>query len=273
MAQEPDFQDGKPGTVLTYEFRNTQPIELIDFTSSLYALAEQYRSYVRRRAGEFVDNDYRLFIKEVRGGSIVAELIGYAQQFPLLAPVTPLIVQYADSLVDCYKALKTVKETKELKDFFFGTTKKDLEQVSHILDPVAKDGGSQINFIANDGGMNVVNFHVTALDANAIQNGVRRQIEALPNNRSGIHVDQVIYWYQVRDDKARKLGDKGVIERFARYPVKVRFANDEVKKAMMEGPGSPFDQLFIVDVDVSEVDDKPVLYRILQVKDRFERRR
>ncbi len=74
----PDFQDGGPGTSLTVEIQNTQPIELSDLTASLLAVAEQFRAFVRRRAQPFVDDDYRLFVKEVRTSSVVAELVSYA---------------------------------------------------------------------------------------------------------------------------------------------------------------------------------------------------
>ena len=104
-----------------------------------------------------------------------------------------------------------------------------------------------------------------------MQNGVRQQMDSIPESRSGKYYDQVLYWYQVRDDAAKKPGDVAVIERFDRRPVKVRFASDEVKDAMLDSPENVFKKLYVVDVDVSEVDGKPVLYRVLAVKDSFDR--
>lgn len=83
--------------------------------------------------------------------------------------------------------------------------------------------------------------------------------------------DQVIYWYQVRDDRAAKPGDQGVIERLWKKPVKVRFASDDVKREMIDKPANPFKKLYIVDVDVTEIQGRPVLYRVLEVKDTIDR--
>ena len=260
----------QPAT-LTFEFHNTRPIELLDLTGALFALGEQYRSFVRRRAPELADDDYRLFVKEVRTGSIIADLVSYASQSGLFAPIAPLVIQYAAELGDWFDFFKGVKDASELKDFLLGTSKKDMEQVSQILAPVAKDGGSQLNFIANNGGVINVVAPVTSMEANAIQNGIRRQINILPESRNGIHPDMVLYWYQVRDDLAKKARDKAVITRLSDKPVKVRFASDEVKNAMTGITGNPFKHLFVVDVDVTEIDGRPVLYLIIDVKDVYER--
>ncbi len=140
-----------------------------------------------------------------------------------------------------------------------------------MVEPVAKDGGSQINFIAEDGGMIVNHFHVSSLEANAVQNGIRRRVEALPQTRNGKHEDQVLAFHQVRDDAADKPGDRAIIERIDRRPVKVRFASNEVKDALLDTPENLFKRLFVVDVDVTEVGGRPVLYRVLVVKDSFDR--
>ena len=266
-----DFLDGGPGTTLTIHIENVRPVELLDLTTSLTALAEQFRGFVRRREPIFVEDDYRLFVKEVRTGSIVAELVSYASQLPVLAPAAPLIVQYAAELGDWFDFFKGVKDASELKDFLLGTSKKDMQQVSQVLEPVAKDAGSRITFIAQSGGTIINHINLASVEANAVQNGIRRQIEALPETRNGKHLDQVLYWYQVRDDAAKKPGDLAVIERFDRRPVKVRFASDEVKHAMLDAPENLFKRLFVVDVDVTEIDERPVLYRILQVTDSYDR--
>ena len=44
-----------------------------------------------------------------------------------------------------------------------------------------------------------------------------------------------------------------------------------MKKDLLGREENPFRKLFIVDVDVTEVGGKPVLYKVLEVKDSFER--
>jgi hypothetical protein len=80
--------------VFTYDFQNTRLIELMDLTASLLALGEQYRSFIRRKGGIYFEDDYRLYVREVRTGSIVAELVRYAKQTQLVAPFVPFLVQF-----------------------------------------------------------------------------------------------------------------------------------------------------------------------------------
>ena len=263
-------QRHKPTLSLIYEFHNTRPIELIDFTSSLLAVGEQYRSFIRRQGGQWADDDYRLYVKEVRTGSIIAEMISHAAQGQMLAPFVPFVVQFTHYLSDCFDFLKGVKDAKDIKELFSGATKKDYQQVSQIIEPVAKDGGSQINFVANDGGTIIFNAPLSSIEANAVQNGLRRQIDAIPETITGVHRDQVLYWYQVRADLATKPGDKAIIERFSRRPVRVRFNSDEVKQAMLDREDNPFRKIYVVDVDVTVLSEKPVLYKVLDVKDAFD---
>ena len=270
MADVNVVQKERPAPSLIYEFHNTRPIELVDFTSSLLAVGEQYRSFIRRQGGPWEDDDYRLYIKEVRTGSIIAEMISHATQGQMLAPFAPFIVQFTQYLGDCFDFLKGVKDAKGIKELFSGATKKDYQQVAQIVEPVAKDGGSQINFIAREGGTIIFNAPLNSIEANAVQNGLRRQIDAIPETITGIHRDQVLYWYQVRADLAAKPGDKAIIERFSRRPVKVRFSSDEVKQVMLDREDNPFHKVYVVDVDVTVLGGKPVLYKVLEVKDAFD---
>ena len=210
-------------TSLIYEFHNVRPIELLDFTNSLLAIGEQYKSFIRRQGAPWAEDDYRLYVKEVRSGSIIAELVSMATQGQMIAPFAPFIIQFTQQLGEWFEFLKGVKDAKDVKELFLGATKKDFQQVSQIIEPVAKDGGSQINLIAKQGGIIIVNAPLNSIEANAVQNGLRRRIEAIPEAITGIQRDQVLYWHQVRDDRAEKPGDKAVIERFSKRPVKVRF--------------------------------------------------
>ena len=72
--------------ILTYLFSNTRPIELLDLTSSLFAIGEQYRSFIRRQGESLSEDDYRLYVREVRTGSIIVDLVSQAAQPQVLVP-------------------------------------------------------------------------------------------------------------------------------------------------------------------------------------------
>lgn len=255
----------------TYELNNTRPTELQDLSASLLAIGDQFRAFSRRQGEGLSEDDYRLYVREVRSGSIIMDLVSMATQPQMLAPLTPLLIPFAQELADWFEFLKGVKDAKDIKELILGSSKKDLQQISQIVEPAAKDPGSSIQINATHGGIVVVGGRITSLEANAGQNILRRYIDNVALAITGIHRDQVLYWYQMRDDRAAKPGDKGVIERLWKNPVKVRITSDDIKREMIDKQDNPFRKFYVVDVDVTEVQGRPVLYRILEVKDTFDR--
>jgi hypothetical protein len=226
------------------------------------AVGEQFKKFVRQHGSDVAEDDIRLYIKEVRSGSIIAELVSVAQQYGMISPDGGWVVQFAEYLSEAYSYFKGDAAAKMPT-----LDKQDHDRLSQIVDPIAKDSGSQLNIIANSGVINV-NLTLGSTDANAIQNRIRRSLDRLPDRMTGVHSDQVLYWYQVRDDSADKPGDRAVIPRINPKPVKVQFSSEAV---MIDRPENPFRLLYIVDVDVTEIDNKPVLYKVLGVKDTMER--
>jgi hypothetical protein len=181
-----------------------------------------------------------------------------------------LVAQFGQEISDLFDFFKGLKAARDIAKEI-GFSKKDLQQVYDVIDPVAKDGGSQLNLIATHHGVITVNVSINSMEANAVQNSLRRRIEATRESVTGLHEDQVLYWYQMRADIVEKPGDKAIIERFSRNAVKVRIASDDVKREMIDKPENPFKKFYLVDVDVTEIDDKPVLYKIIAVKDSWDR--
>jgi hypothetical protein len=164
-----------------------------------------------------------------------------------------------------------VKDAKDIKELVLGKSKKDLQQVSQIIEPAAKDHGSTIHISGVVNSTIVIQNTINSTEANAGQNVLRRYIDHIPAPVSGIQREQVLYWNQMRDDKAAKPSDKAVIEKLWKHPVKVRITAEDIKRAMIDAPANPFRKYFVVDVDVTEIGGKPVLYRILDVKESFDR--
>ena len=255
---------------LTYELKNQRPVELLDLAASLMALGDEFCRFTRQHGSDLDGNNVRLYIKEVRAGSIIAELISLVRQYSLISTDTAWVVQFADYLRSVYEIFKGGAEAP-LTFEALKLDKSEYDRLSQIVEPAAKDGAAQLNLVAHSGGIINVNLSIDSTQANAIQNRIRRERDALPAQITGIHHDQVLYWYQVRDDTADKPGDRAIIPRIYSRPVKVQFANDTVKIAMIDRPDNPFRLFYIVDVDVTEIEGKPVLYRIVDVKGTMER--
>lgn len=246
--------------VLTVEIKNSRPIELVDLTISLSALAQSFKDYANG-AGDPVPDNIRLYIQELRTGSIIAQLSALAEQAQWVLDNAEILAGF-------------VTNTQEVVNYFLGRETKlrepppraQAQHIASIVEPVAKDGGSQINITING----PVTLHQTislnSLESNALQNSVKRYLgPALP--ATGIHPDQLMTLEQVKNSAKAKTGDRGIIETISGKPVKLQFLNDEGKRKVLDLDGNPLKSVFLVDVEVRSVEGKPTLYRIIEVKD------
>lgn len=78
--------------ILTLKIDNSTPIPLSSFVKAFTSLAAEYENSLRDSV-DFQNDNAEIFIKEVRSGSIIADLI------PFAAATLPLVVSEADKIV------------------------------------------------------------------------------------------------------------------------------------------------------------------------------
>lgn len=252
---------GDGGAVLAIKLENKKPVDLLDLTTSFAALAESFREYANEHTGEPLPDNVRLYVQEMTSGSIIAKLTALADQASWTLKHAEVLAGFVTNLNDVVGYFLDRPGAKA------EPSKREAEQVSQILEPVAKDGGSQIIIQAMPGSTVTVNqFQVGSLEANAIQNRVRQFVgPALP--ASEVRTDELLVLEQVKNAAGTKTGDRGIIERIWPRAVKLLFANEDGKKQVLNLDGNPFQHVFLVDVDVRAVDGKPQLYRVINVKE------
>lgn len=252
-------------SVLRIEFKNTKPIELVDLTASFTALAESFKDYANAKTGDPHPDNLRLYVKEIRSGSIIADLITVADQ-----------AQWVMEHVEVFAGFVT--NTNELVNYFLGRktgsepTVREAKQIAQFVEPVAKDFGSQLNMNVMDGGTVHVHqhFHINGVEANAVQNGVNRFLgPRLPSSQ--IVPDQWMVLEQVKNSASAKSGDRGVIEAIYPKPVRLQFSSEEAKRRVLDLQENPLQCVFQVNVEVRSVAGKPALYRIIEVTDVIHR--
>jgi hypothetical protein len=244
---------------LVVKINNNAPIEVSDFARSMLSLGNEYQRFLGTGEYAATPDDVKLFVRDVRSGSITATLAAFA-------PAAIPFIEHADSIVEFAKHLKTMYEW--LRGEGSGKPAKldktTLQNLNYIVEPVAKDAASQLNISAiNIQGGLVVNLPITSLDANAIQNHIRRELDALAEPVTGLHEQVVMYWAQARG--AGKVGDKARIESLYKGDVKVRFTDDQLKSSMLHKQPYPFGTAFVVDVVVETVRERPVLYKVMRL--------
>jgi len=190
-----------PDTIVQLDFsnkleitiNNERPVVLTDLTLSLLGVGHQFERFIENEMDEHDPVGAELFIKDVRSGSIIVELVAQAM------PAIPLLWQ-AGSLTEWVDYAKSVVEWLSGK---ISTppkilTKQDLKQWSNILEPVAKDNGSQMNFTVTEGGTVINQVFINSEQANAAQNGIRRQLEQLDEPHDHTQQKKVMVWGQTK---------------------------------------------------------------------------
>src|ERR1035438_647675 len=244
---------------LTVEIKNQSPVELVDLTESLLSFADGYKRYFAKNDDPIVAQDVRLYVKEMRSGSIIADLIAQA---PYALP----LIENANTVFEFIEYLKRAT------DYLLGKSrekpaleKANYENFVRILEPVSKDSGSQLNI----GAININNpqapitINLSSLESNAAQNAARRELEALKEPVTGMHEKVLLYWYQARNDPRSNRGDRAIIESIASGAVKAVFANESIKAKILSE--DLFNLAYVVDVAVETIKGKPALYRILEL--------
>jgi hypothetical protein len=266
MAEEIVKQDTK----LIIKISNKEPIELVDLTKSLFSLASQFSSYVEKNGTSKEEREARLFVKEIRSGSVIIELIELATVGLIpFAENMNTIFEFATYCKNVFAYLLKGSETEEDKPELSTT---DYKELSAIVNPVAKDNASQINFSTTVNGNVILNFNLDSTQSNAIQNIVKRQLNALkkPETEDDVYEKVVLTWFQARSDIKSKKGNKGVIESINKKELNVIFNDDSTKEEMLHGDINPLTTAYVVDAKIENINGKPAVYRIMKLHEYFD---
>lgn len=251
--------------LLRLEFRNQRPVELLDLTTSFMALGEAFQDHAISHGFDPLEKNVRLYIRELRTGSIIADLQSLMDQASLVLDHRELFASFLANLDDVIKFFLTLTESKGPPP-----SRVVAERTAQVLEPVAKDGGSQL-FLNVAGDVHFHHYEYNSAQANAYQNTVRKYFgPRLPSSQ--MFQREPLTLVQVRDDLRGHAGDRGIMERFSAKPIRLLFMNEEAKRRILEQPDNPFRLVFLVDGEMSTAGgEKPAVYKIYYVHGSFDR--
>ena len=259
-------------TVLKVRIANTKPVELLDLTTSLTAMADEYKRHLDASGVELEDKQVHLFIKEVRSGSIeidLIDLVNYASVTgaAVVAGNFNAVVEFAKTLKQGFDWL--AGRTSVVPEM--ATDRQRLKNYVNMVEPIAKDNGSQIIIAPEVNGQVTgdININVLYTDANALQNTAARQIAALKEPVSGLKEKVLLRWYQTRNS-LENTGDRAIIESIHPRPLKAIFNSPAIKRSMLQLSENLYSQAFIVDVMVDTIEGSPKLYKIMEMHDHID---
>lgn len=253
---------------LVIKIDNKNPVELMDLTKSLVSLASEFNTFVAKSADSKENREAKLYVKEIKTGSVILELIEIATvgMIPFLENVNTIVgfAEYCKTAFNYF--LKNEGDKPEM-------SVSELRDMSQIVNPVAKDNGSQLNFSTTINGNVSLHFNLSSVEANAFQNIAKREIEKLvaPEILDEIKSKVLLYWYQARNDIKSKVGNKAVVEELSPNPLNVIFEDDKLKEQMIHDHDNFFLKVFVVDVKMQSVKGKLAAYKIVKLHDSFDK--
>lgn len=250
---------------LVIHIENKKPIELMDLTKSLVALANQFNDFVKTTSN-VPNREAKLYVKQIKTGSVILDLVEIATvgALPFLENINT-IVGFADFLKDGY-------------NYFLGRggdsnpefSTRDCSDFAQIVNPIAKDNGSQIiiNTTVNDHSTNV--FVMSSLEANAVQNVIKttNKLSAIPEPK-GEHEKVVMYFDTTKSNVKVEKGNKGIIESIDKKPANILFDSPELQWEVLKGEDNPLTTAYVVDVKVDTIKGKICSYKIVKLHETF----
>lgn len=245
---------------LQIHLHNDKPVELSTLCQSLDGISKEYSRFIQNATPEqnLQPCDSNIYVTQITKGSIIVELGTYVAASYTLIEHSNAIFEFGERLAQTYGWLQGKNEPPH------NVSLSELRHLSQALEPVATDPKAtiQIGSINIDGGIHL-HFEADSMKANALQHLLEKKMAEMKEPIVGPQSNCAMVWAVT---SANKLVDKAIIELFSKKPVKVSFDNEKLKETMVMRE-HPYKHIFIVDIIVHTVDDKPVLYHITKLND------
>lgn len=257
--------------ILTLTISNSQPILLEDFVHAFTSLAEDYRSGVSAN-DKFISEDAEIYIKEIRSGSIVADLI------PIAISVTPLIVAEADRLMLAVEMVERWKNRfKSILNGVIpeGSTKSELKNWMNGVEAIARDPNASAILEAatfSDGRRDIkAAFKFTTADAKKIKSSLGDELQRLEDKKQA-DFERVLMVFTRADitpsQVGKRSGERVVISEISDKPLALAYGSELAEQRIkheIRDDESIFRKAFNVDVRVQLINKKPAVYSVLNV--------
>ncbi len=249
-----------------------QPIELGDFVAGFTSISSQYDKFVKSSFPN-LEGESRIFIREVRPGSIEADLIPWA-------------VKGVSAVINAMDQVLIVEQFvrlygKRLSGYFGGhpdpdATSSDLKDFMGGVAAIANDpdGKATLSAVAYEDGKKQIKAAIQ-FDTGQAREAVREiEKQRLDIEKRG-HVDHervlmVFSQSNIKDTVVgKRTGERVVIESVLERDLPLIYASElaeqRIKHEIREADENVFKRGFVVDVNVETRGGRPVAYRVTNV--------
>lgn len=260
-------------SLLTLKIETAQPIKIEAFVGAFSSLAEEYRREVRA-SHPHMEIDAEIYVKEVRQGSTIAELLPVITTvgLPVLAALDQALIveQFVKVWGERISALingnlDDWKPSKSELGIFLRATQaiaQDPDAVSTLEAATYEDGKRQIKAA----------FKFTTKQAIEAQKTIEATYRELDAPEHSDH--QRVLMVFTRSDVGsasigKRSGERVKVEELSGKALALMYASDlaeeRIKHEIREGEENIYKKGFVVDVNVKFVNGKPSVYAVTNV--------
>jgi len=225
------------------------------------ALADEYSSFCGKKGYE---PGSKLYVSEVRKGSVIVDLIAAAGTVAMLNDVNT-IVEFGTHIKKAYNYLRG--NSSEKPDCVDTGTYRNFKK---IVEPACKDSDSRFVISVVDSPNSLVNVMMDGVSHDVSVVKQRAEAKDGMDNLPNVVREQksVLILSQLRNS-GDSVGDRGIIEKFSKNAKKLISVDESFKRAVLDSSENAFNYGYIVDVEVSKIGDRVVAYRILKYHEKF----
>lgn len=252
-------------TKLQVYIKYSNKIELAHYINSL---SSEYYEYIRQSNNHLQPEDIRLYVSEIKTGSIITDLIAYSPTLLAFAENANSIIDFARNLYDNINILRT-KSPKQIADENI-LKQNSLSNIQGLVEPILNDPKGEITLSGITIGNNsTVSIHINSNDANRLYNTAQEVKDFKPTPKINFREKVLLIFTQTNASPKNTNNDKGIIESISKNKVNIRFDNDELKKTMLFDK-HPYGVVFVVDIEIQTINDKPFIYKVLKIHECLE---
>lgn len=262
---------GESKAHLTLTLDTDEPIELANFVGAFTSLANEFERFIDAKYPQDAKADTRIFIKDVRHGSVVADIISY---IPVVAPIAitqmdqilvleDFVRRWGARIVSLRDNTATPEEfePRELKDFYKTTKSISCDpRASHRLEAaVFEDGVRKVR----------VAFQFSALEARAAEQTIEetQRLLSAPANERKTRVLMRFTRTDVHDATVnKKSGERVIIKDISSSEKPVIFASEmveqEIREYIRDSDENVYKRGFVVDVFIQYSGERIIAYSV-----------
>jgi hypothetical protein len=256
--------DGR--AIIQVKLETTQPIELNDFIAAFASIGSEYARFIKREHADLSD-DAKIFVSQVRQGSIIAELIPIVMPILQAADCALIVDQFVERVGGIVRAYQTPNARPD------AYSKSEIKGVMEGIAAIANDpnGRADISSILIEGGETKIRAAITftTQEARTAIGNMREHIRMIEHHEDLTKTMVLMTFFQsnLKDAELQsRSGEQVVIQSIDPRPRPLVYASEmakaRIKHEVSESEGNIYKKGFYVDVVVDMAGDRIAAYKI-----------